>query len=80
MLRIFNVPGFHSGSINLGKPGGIFAEAHIRGGGELGMEWYKVSYHKMNSINDIVDVAEYFVKTTIHDLLNKLLQVVVAEL
>ncbi len=44
--------------------GGIFAEAHIRGGGELGMEWYKSGSYptKMNSINDIVDVAEYFVK------------------
>lgn len=44
--------------------GGIFAEAHIRGGGELGAEWYKSGSYptKMNSINDIVDVAEYFVK------------------
>lgn len=44
--------------------GGIFAQAHIRGGGELGVEWYKSGSYptKMNSINDIVDVAEYFVK------------------
>ena len=44
--------------------GGIFAEAHIRGGGELGAAWYKSGSYptKMNSINDVVDVAEYFVK------------------
>lgn len=44
--------------------GGIFAQAHIRGGGELGVEWYKSGSYptKMNSINDIVDVAGYFVK------------------
>ena len=43
--------------------GGILAVAHIRGGGELGPEWYKSGCYptKMNSINDIVDVAEYFV-------------------
>ncbi|MEP6674083.1 MAG: prolyl oligopeptidase family serine peptidase [Ferruginibacter sp.] len=43
--------------------GGILAVAHIRGGGELGAEWYKSGCYptKMNSINDIVDVAEYFV-------------------
>ncbi|HSW53843.1 MAG TPA: prolyl oligopeptidase family serine peptidase [Ignavibacteriaceae bacterium] len=43
--------------------GGILAVAHIRGGGELGAEWYKGGCYptKMNSINDVVDVAQYFV-------------------
>ncbi len=43
---------------------GIYAYAHVRGGGELGLEWIDDGQfpHKMNSINDIVDVAEYFVK------------------
>lgn len=44
--------------------GGIYAVAHIRGGGELGPEWYADGAfpNKMNSINDIVDVASFFVK------------------
>ena len=44
--------------------GGIYAIAHIRGGGELGAEWTKSGSYptKMNSINDFVDVAEFFVK------------------
>jgi len=44
--------------------GGIYAVAHVRGGGELGEEWIKDGQfpNKMNSINDAVDVAEYFVK------------------
>ena len=44
--------------------GGIYAYAHVRGGGELGEDWYKDGQfpNKMNSINDVVDVAEYFVK------------------
>ncbi len=43
---------------------GIYAYAHVRGGGELGLGWIDDGQfpHKMNSINDIVDVAEYFVK------------------
>lgn len=44
--------------------GGIYAVAHIRGGGELGSQWYTDGAfpNKMNSINDIIDVADYFVK------------------
>jgi len=44
--------------------GGIYAYAHVRGGGELGEDWIKDGQfpHKMNGINDAVDVAEYFVK------------------
>ncbi len=44
--------------------GGIYAVAHIRGGGELGPEWTKAGSYptKLNSVNDFVDVAEYFVK------------------
>jgi len=44
--------------------GGIYAAAHIRGGSEQGAQWYAGGAYpsKMNSINDIVDVAEYFVK------------------
>ncbi len=42
----------------------IYAYAHVRGGGELGEDWEKDGQfpHKLNSINDGVDVAAYFVK------------------
>lgn len=45
--------------------GGIYAYAHVRGGGELGEDWVTDGQfpNKMNSINDAVDVAEYFVKS-----------------
>lgn len=44
--------------------GGIYAYAHVRGGGELGLDWMEGGQFptKMNSINDVVDVAEYLVK------------------
>lgn len=44
--------------------GGIYAYAHVRGGGEMGENWMLDGQfpNKMNSINDVVDVAEYFVK------------------
>lgn len=46
------------------KRGGVYAYAYTRGGGELGADWIKDGQfpNKMNSINDAVDVAEYFVK------------------
>ncbi|MGZ8550518.1 MAG: prolyl oligopeptidase family serine peptidase [Chitinophagaceae bacterium] len=44
--------------------GGVYAYAHVRGGGELGENWVRDGQfpNKMNSINDAVDIAEYFVK------------------
>ncbi len=44
--------------------GGIYAYAHVRGGGELGEDWITDGQfpYKMNGINDVVDVAAYFVK------------------
>lgn len=41
------------------KQGGVYAYAHVRGGGELGDDWYKDGQYpnKMNSVNDIVDIA-----------------------
>jgi prolyl oligopeptidase len=47
--------------------GGIYAVAHIRGGSELGAQWYTDGAYpnKMNSINDVVDVADYFIKNNI---------------
>jgi prolyl oligopeptidase len=44
--------------------GGVYAWAHVRGGGELGYDWVEGGQfpNKMNSVNDVVDVAEYFIK------------------
>ncbi len=46
------------------KRDGIYAYSHVRGGGELGETWEKDGQfpNKMNSINDVFDVASYFVK------------------
>lgn len=46
------------------KRDGIYAYAHVRGGGELGSDWVKDGQfpNKMNSINDVVDLADYFIK------------------
>jgi prolyl oligopeptidase len=44
--------------------GGVYAYAHVRGGGELGEEWVNDGQfpNKMNSVNDAVDIADYFIK------------------
>jgi len=44
--------------------GGVYAYAYVRGGGELGNDWRKEGQfpNKMNSINDVVDVADFFVQ------------------
>ncbi len=43
------------------KRGGVYAYAHVRGGGELGEDWQLDGQfpHKMNSVNDMVDVARW---------------------
>jgi prolyl oligopeptidase len=46
------------------RKGGIFAFAHVRGGGEKGENWYKGGYQstKMNSWKDFIACAEYLIK------------------
>jgi prolyl oligopeptidase len=46
------------------KLGGIYAVAHVRGGGEKGDEWYKGGYKatKSNSWKDFIACAEYLIK------------------
>lgn len=45
------------------KLGGVYAFAHVRGGGEKGNMWYKDGEfpNKHNSVNDLVDVADWLV-------------------
>jgi prolyl oligopeptidase len=43
--------------------GGVLAVAHVRGGGELGQEWYKAGQllTKPNTWRDCIDCAEYLI-------------------
>ncbi len=45
--------------------GMVFALAHIRGGGEMGRQWYEDGklLHKKNTFTDFVDVAQHLVDT-----------------
>jgi len=46
------------------KNGGVYAYAHVRGGGALGEDWYKDGQfpQKINSVNDVVDIAGWLSK------------------
>ena len=46
------------------KSGGIYAVAHVRGGGEKGDSWYKDGYKstKPNSWKDLIACVEYLIK------------------
>ena len=43
--------------------GGVYAYAHIRGGGELGEAWHQaaIKTHKINSISDFIACAEFLI-------------------
>ncbi len=45
------------------KKGGIFALAHVRGGGEKGEAWYRAGYKdtKSNSWKDLISCSEYLI-------------------
>jgi len=57
-------PSFRSNSLLWCTEGGIFAVAHVRGGGELGDQWYKGGFKttKPNTWKDFIACAEYMVK------------------
>ncbi|MBF0362696.1 MAG: S9 family peptidase [Oligoflexia bacterium] len=57
-------PNFYPETISLLDRGFIYAYAHVRGGSELGIDWYEQGKlkNKMNTFYDFIDVAEYLVK------------------
>jgi oligopeptidase B len=57
-------PGFSSARLSLLDRGFVFAIAHIRGGEEMGREWYESGKmeHKVNTFNDFIDCADHLVE------------------
>jgi oligopeptidase B len=57
-------PVFDQKKICLLDRGFILATAYIRGGGELGYEWYLDGkmYNKMNTFNDMINAASYLIQ------------------
>ncbi len=53
-------PTFSSARLSLLDRGFVYAIAHIRGGEEMGREWYENGKmeHKMNTFTDFIDVAD----------------------
>jgi oligopeptidase B len=58
-------PTFNSNVFSLVDRGMVYAIAHIRGGQEMGRQWYDDGkmMKKKNTFNDFIDVAEYLVKS-----------------
>jgi len=56
-------PSFRSSRLSLIDRGFIYAIAHIRGGSEMGRQWYEDGklLKKKNTFNDFIDCAEYLV-------------------
>jgi len=56
--------GFSSGRLSLLDRGFAFAIAHIRGGQEMGRQWYEDGklLKKMNTFHDFIDCGQYLVK------------------
>ena len=54
---------FSVSALSLVNRGFIFAIAHIRGGMEMGWDWYESGklLHKRNTFNDFIDCAEHLI-------------------
>jgi oligopeptidase B len=54
-------PGFSVARLSMLDRGVVFAVAHVRGGGELGRQWYEDGklQHKRNTFTDFVAVARH---------------------
>ena len=57
-------PAFNSTTLSLLDRGFVYALAHIRGGQELGRDWYENGklLHKKNTFTDFVDVTDFLVR------------------
>ena len=57
-------PGFSSTRLSLLDRGFIYAMAHIRGGSEMGRQWYEDGklFNKMNTFTDFIDCGEALVE------------------
>lgn len=57
-------PSFSTSRLSLLDRGFVFALAHIRGGGELGQQWYEDGklLHKLNTFHDFIDVTQALVE------------------
>ena len=56
-------PGFSAGNLAMVDRGVVYAIAHIRGGQEMGRDWYDQGHllGKKNSFNDFIDATRYLV-------------------
>lgn len=56
-------PGFSSTTVSLLDRGMVYALAHIRGGQEMGRQWYEDGkmFNKKNTFTDFIDVTRYLV-------------------
>ena len=59
-----NDPRLRSGAVSLMDRGFALAIAHVRGGSELGRDWYEDGrlLHKQNTFNDFIDVTRFLVR------------------
>lgn len=57
-------PTFSSSRLSLLNRGFVFAIAHVRGGQEMGRDWYENGklLHKKNTFTDFIDVGEFLIK------------------
>jgi prolyl oligopeptidase len=57
-------PGFNPSLLAWYEKGGVYAVAHVRGGGEYGEDWYKAGYKltKPNTWKDFIACAEYLIQ------------------
>jgi oligopeptidase B len=57
-------PFFSADVVSLLDRGWVYAIGHVRGGQEMGRDWYEKGklMHKMNTFTDFVDVGEYLKK------------------
>ncbi|MBC5775359.1 S9 family peptidase [Pontibacter sp. KCTC 32443] len=57
-------PGFNSGRLSLLDRGFVYAIAHIRGGQEMGRQWYEEGkmMKKKNTFTDFIDASEFLIQ------------------